>query len=69
MTLDQKRDAILSSLRDQFRTKVASVALKHSAITCRCSQQQQTPDAGPGEINVFLVDLANNIAQAIAEEE
>ena len=61
MTLDQKRDAILSSLRDQFRTKVASIALKNSAM--------KSDAAGPGETNAFLIDLANNIAQAIAEEE
>jgi hypothetical protein len=69
VTLDQKRDAILSSLRDQFRTKVVSVALKSSAITCRCGRLERTDAAGPGETNAFLVDLANNIAQAIAEEE
>lgn len=53
MTLDQKRDAILSSLRDQFATKVAIIAFKGDRTT----------------FDAFLLDLANNLAQAIAEED
>lgn len=56
MTLIQQRDAILDSLRSQFKAKVFSLTLKSGAV------------ATPAMLDSLLRDLANNIAQGLVDE-
>ena len=58
MTLIEKRDAILESMRRQFACKVSCVILNGVAVT-----------AVDARFEALLRDLANNAAQAIAEDE
>jgi hypothetical protein len=62
-TLLDKRNLILQSLRDQFRTKVHSISLKIGSDElndCYVSHEQH---------EAFLLDLANNIAQGLVDED
>jgi len=59
VTLRQRRDAIFEVLQDEFRTKVSAVLLAGF------------PDLinnDSGTMLAFLRDIANNIAQAFADE-
>lgn len=60
MTLLQKRDAILESLRCQFNTKVQAIVFKGGIA-------DHTIDSP--KLQALLLDIANNAAQALAEDE
>lgn len=60
MTLLQKRDAILDSLRAQLLAKVSALVLKNQTVV-NC--------AGDQRLDAILLDIANNVTQAIADDE
>ncbi len=57
-----KRDAILVSLRTQFKAKVVGIQLRNAdagRLTVRLTMDAPAVDA-------FLLDLANNLAQGLS---
>lgn len=59
MDIKQHRDVILQSLRNQFATKVRTVV----------TIMYDLLPVGSPELDKFLLDIANNVAQATYEED
>lgn len=58
-----KRDSILGSLRDEFKAKVTGIQLRSQTSPGRLTVRLAMDSA---EVDAFLRDLANNIAQGLA---
>lgn len=73
MTLLEKRDSILDSLRAQFRCRVLEIVTVNPLDNIpRTYAVQRTPDDAatiPDELDKLLLDMANNAAQGLAEDE
>jgi hypothetical protein len=73
MTLLEKRDSILDSLRTQFRCRVLQIVTVNPLDNIpRAYAVQRTPDGAaiiPDELDKLLLDMANNAAQGLAEDD
>ena len=70
MTLTEKRDAILSSLRSQFKTKVVDVKFGrlYSELVGETAKVCGVPEPTDAHrLDIFLLDLANNAAMGLDE--
>ena len=67
MTLLEKRDAILSSLRAQFRCRVDEITV-HDRVYKTHITYAIAGDGIPAGLDALLLDIANNIAQGLADE-
>ncbi len=65
MTMLDKRNQILQSLRTQFSTKIARVL----RFTPDDDPQRAVYSLNADQLDAFLIDLANNIAQGLDEDD
>jgi len=68
MTLLQKRDVVLESLRVQFRSRVREIIVGNVlGRVDRIALASRDEEIDP-RLEAFLLDAANNITQALADD-
>jgi hypothetical protein len=68
VTLFQKRDVVLQSLRTQFRARVREIIVgDYDGRVDRIALASHDAQIDP-RLEAFLLDAANNIAQAFADD-
>jgi hypothetical protein len=69
MTLIEKRDAILESLRAQVIAKVREICVYDRIKATTTAYAISATHGIPEAVHALLLDIANNIAQGLADDE